>query len=131
LDLPRHPLHALLYSLLSLSKSAVECLAYIVGQYKFSEALAQGGQLRKLHLGLFSIHHGIISSCTHHLWRSHTQVESMQKIGAEMPTDLVSREHMLSHLGMQSFPLTSGIKKALPPRHETDDPLILIASLSF
>ena len=55
----------------------------------------------------------------------------MQKTGAEMPADLVSREHMLSHLGMQSFPLTLGIKKALPPRYETDCPLILIAYLSF
>ena len=34
----------------------------------------------------------------------------MQKASAEMPGNLVHREHMLSRLGMQSFLYASGVK---------------------
>ena len=102
LDLPRHLLQALLESLLTLREGAVEGLAHSGRQCKFSKALAQGGQFQKLSLGLFSVRHGIISSCTRHPRRSHTRAESRRERGAEMLVHVVHREHTLSLLRMQS-----------------------------
>jgi hypothetical protein len=103
LDLPGHLLQALLESLLALSHDAVERLARGRGQCKFSEVLAQGSQLRKRSLSLFSMRHAMVSSCTHQLeaisYTSRVDAEAR----AEMLVHVVHREHTLRLLRMPSL----------------------------
>ena len=63
-------------------------------------------------------------------WRSYTRAESMQKTSVEISVNLVHREHMLSHLGMQFFIYTSGVINPAY-KHEVGYSLVPIAHLSF
>jgi hypothetical protein len=54
----------------------------------------------------------------------------MRKTGAEMPVNLVYKEHMLSHLRIQSFLYASGMQSPYL-QYEAGHSLILIAHLSF